>query len=57
MNQMYEERVWKFFILAGHRFKGELYHYIYIVAFVKHLPEHIGLYKCVSRSSTHWWPG
>ena len=37
--QKYEERVRKFSFLARHYFKAELYCYIYIVIFVKHLPE------------------
>ena len=39
LNQKYEERVRKFSILARHYFKEELYCYIYIVIFRKHLSE------------------
>ena len=38
-SQKYEERVSKFSFLAGHHFKAELYRYIYIVIFGKHLSE------------------
>ena len=44
LSQKYEERVWKFFILARHLFKAKLYRYIYIVIFGKHLT---GLYWIV----------
>ena len=37
--QKYEERVRKFSSLVRHHFKAELYRYIYIVIFGKHLPE------------------
>ena len=36
-SQKYEERVRKFSFLARHNFKAELYRYIYIVVFGKHL--------------------
>ena len=35
----YEERVREFSFLARHYFNAELYRYIYIVIFGKHLPE------------------
>ena len=38
-SQKYEERVRKFFFLARHHVKAELYHFIYIVVFGKHLFE------------------
>ena len=39
LSQKYEERVRKFSLLARHHFKTELYCYIYIVIFVKHLSD------------------
>ena len=39
LGQKYEERVRKFSFLARHHFKAELYGYIYIVIFGKHLSE------------------
>ena len=39
LSQKYEERVRKFSFLARHHFKAELYRYIYIVIFGKHLSE------------------
>ena len=39
LSQKYEERVRKFPFLPRHHFKAELYRYIYIVIFGKHLPE------------------
>ena len=37
LSQKYEERVRKFSFLARHHVKAELYRYIYIVIFGKHL--------------------
>ena len=39
LSQKYEERVRTFSLLARHHFKTELYCYIYIVIFVKHLSD------------------
>ena len=39
LSQKYEERVRKFFFLARNHFKAELYRYIYIVIFCRHLSE------------------
>ena len=39
LSQKYEERVMKFSFLARHDFKAELYRYIYIAIFGKHLSE------------------
>ena len=39
LSQKYEERVHKFSFLVRHDFKAELYRYIYIVIFGKHLSE------------------
>ena len=39
LSQKYEERVQKSSFLARHHFKAELYRYIYIVIFGKHLSE------------------
>ena len=39
LSQKYEERVRKFSFLARHHFKAELYRYIHIATFGKHLPE------------------
>ena len=39
LSQKYEERARKFSFLARHHFKAELYRYIYIATFGKHLPE------------------
>ena len=39
MSQKYEEGARKFSLLARHLFKAELYRYIYIVIFGKHLAE------------------
>ena len=39
LSQKYEERVRKFSFLARHHFKAELYRYICIVIFGKHLSE------------------
>ena len=38
-SQKYEERAWKFSFLARHHFKAELYRFIYIAVFGKHLSE------------------
>ena len=42
LNQKHEERVGKFSFLARHRFKAELYRYIYIVIFGSQ--NYVGLY-------------
>ena len=39
MSQKYEGGIWKFSFLARYLFKAELYRYIYIVIFGKHLAE------------------
>ena len=39
LSQKYEERVRKFSTLARHHFKAELYRYIHIVIFGKHMSE------------------
>ena len=39
LSQKYEQRVRKFSFLAQHHFKAELYCYIYIAIFDKHLSE------------------
>ena len=39
LSQKYEERVQKFSFLIRHHFKAQLYCYIYIVIFGKHLSE------------------
>ena len=39
LSQKYEQRVRKFPFLARHHFKAELYRYIYIAIFDKHLSE------------------
>ena len=39
LSHKYEERARKFFFLARHHFKAELYRYIYIAIFGKHLSE------------------
>ena len=39
LSQKHEERVRQFSFLARHRFKAELYRYIYIVILGKHLSE------------------
>ena len=44
LSQKYEERVRKFPFLAQHHFKAELYSYIYIAIFGKHLTQLVGLF-------------
>ena len=39
LSQKYDERVRKFFFLAHHHFKAELYRYIYVAIFGQHLSE------------------
>ena len=39
LSQNYEKIVRKFSFLARHRFKAELYRYIYTIVFGKHLSE------------------
>ena len=39
LSKKYEERARKFSFLARHHFKAELYRYIYIIIFGKHLSE------------------
>ena len=39
LSQKYEERVRKFSVLVRYHFKAELYSYVYIVIFGKHLSE------------------
>ena len=39
LSQKHEERVRQFSFLARHRFKAELYRYIYTIVFGKHLSE------------------
>ena len=39
LSQKYKDKTRKFFFLARHHFKAELYRYIYIFIFGKHLSE------------------
>ena len=39
LSQKYEERGRKFFFFARHHFKAELYRYMYLVIFNKHLSQ------------------
>ena len=46
LSQKYEERLRKFFFLARHRSKADLYRHIHIVIFGKHLSQLHWMCEC-----------